>query len=193
MLNPLQVRSIGAAWLIVLGVIALGISAHVEHIARRTGYNPSTFPFNLFVGVWTVIIELVLAACRQFLSRVIVVTYAAEIVALLVSAVLWLVSGDLLSQIRSGCSNPSNLSGVDNFQDLDNKALEAAQKVLAGVCPALQAEFGLVWVAFTSTVILLGYLLLEAFRLRARGVSRVWSKPLFQSANQSTKVVSGEV
>ncbi|WWD17596.1 hypothetical protein CI109_102037 [Kwoniella shandongensis] len=160
MLNPLQVRSIGAAWLIVLGVIALGISAHVEHIARRTGYNPSTFPFNLFVGVWTVIIELVLAACRQFLSRVIVVTYAAEIVALLVSAVLW---------------------------------LEAAQKVLAGVCPALQAEFGLVWVAFTSTVILLGYLLLEAFRLRARGVSRVWSKPLFQSANQSTKVVSGEV
>ncbi|ORX34840.1 hypothetical protein BD324DRAFT_657709 [Kockovaella imperatae] len=162
MLSALMIRNCSAIVLTIVGAIMLALSVHVWRSVEPIHYQAQAFSFNIFVGAWTLSTEMVLLAFRYFGVNLNITT---EMVVLLVSSILWLVSGDLTSQSRSGCSG-------------------SPQQGLAGVCSELQASFGFIWIAFTWFVILLGYLGFEMYRARSRDETQVWRKTLMELAER---------
>ena len=60
---------------------------------------------------------------------------------------------------------------------------EKAKDVLSDACSELHAELAFIWIAFVVTTLLFGYLIVQALRMRSRGVPRV-SKHVHEDGSQ---------
>lgn len=107
-ISTLPVRDIGGLSHLVLGVIVLGLSTHINDIVRQASRLPpppradpqgeskgipsqrTTFTFNIITAAWAIITEILLFAARHRLSHSSVASFAVEITILLVSTVFWL-------------------------------------------------------------------------------------------------------
>jgi len=185
--SPLLIRYIGAALLFVVGAIVLGISVHVEHAGRTIGFKSHTFTYDAFVGAWTILVEVVLAACRHFFPTTVMATFAVELGALFLSLVFWLASGIdttiFTSEGRSVCKHLDDLFDLPEFEQVDQDVLQQAKNVLSDACSELHAELAFIWIGFVATTLLFGYLIVQALRMRSRGVPKVMQKTLGHSAH----------